>query len=243
MRRSGEKVHLLTTLYLNTLSTLHIPFSSQSCLEIYVNLLSPERRPRILGERFRTDSSQTQLSSRRKQLSSAPPATVESSLLPLCRSDTIGRALWFGLKVSYNDQETGCPRQTSRREDHHIVKTARVEPAASSAAIQAQVALSLGTPVSSRTIRKRLAKGHLGLPHPLRVLILTPHPSTPPFGGCHARGNWTAVEWNQFVYIEESRFNLSSDDNRVRLWRPLGERSNPAFALQLHTPPTSVVLV
>ncbi|GFY28729.1 transposable element Tcb2 transposase [Trichonephila clavipes] len=32
----------------------------------------------------------------------------------------------------------------------------------------------------------------------------------------------------------ESRFNLSSDDNRVRVWRPRGERLNPAFALQRH---------
>ncbi|GFX45370.1 HTH_Tnp_Tc3_2 domain-containing protein [Trichonephila clavipes] len=50
-------------------------------------------------------------------------------------------------------------------------------PTASSAAIQAQVAHSLGAPVSSRTIRRRLAEGHLGSRHPLRVL-----PSMPSFG-------------------------------------------------------------
>ncbi|GFV03410.1 hypothetical protein TNCV_596181 [Trichonephila clavipes] len=27
--------------------------------------------------------------------------------------------------------------------------------------------------------------------------------------------NWTAAEWNQVVLSDESRFNLSSDDNRV----------------------------
>ncbi|GFS79161.1 transposable element Tcb1 transposase [Trichonephila clavipes] len=46
---------------------------------------------------------------------------------------------------------------------------------------------------------------------------------------CHARGNWTAAEWNQVVFSNESRFNLSNDDNRVRVWRPSGERLNPAF--------------
>ncbi|GFT76499.1 hypothetical protein TNCV_3022691 [Trichonephila clavipes] len=50
--------------------------------------------------------------------------------------------------------------QTSRREDRHIVRNARVQPTASSAAIQAQVAPSLGDPVSSRTVRRRLAEGH-----------------------------------------------------------------------------------
>ncbi|GFT37021.1 hypothetical protein TNCV_175401 [Trichonephila clavipes] len=34
---------------------------------------------------------------------------------------------------------------------------------------------------------------------------------------------------------KESRFNLSSDANRVCVWIPSGERLNPAFALQRHT--------
>ncbi|GFT29752.1 transposable element Tcb2 transposase [Trichonephila clavipes] len=68
---------------------------------------------------------------------------------------------------------SGRPRQTSRREDSHIVRNARVQPTASSAAIQTQ--------------------------------------------------------------RRESRFNLSSDDNHVRVWRPRGERLNPAYALQRHT--------
>ncbi|GFT33274.1 HTH_Tnp_Tc3_2 domain-containing protein [Trichonephila clavipes] len=67
-----------------------------------------------------------------------------------------------------------CPRQTSHREDHHFVRNARVQPIASSAAIQAQVAPLLGDPVSSRTIRRLLAEGHLGSRCPLRVLQLTP---------------------------------------------------------------------
>ncbi|GFX39137.1 transposable element Tcb2 transposase [Trichonephila clavipes] len=43
--------------------------------------------------------------------------------------------------------------------------------------------------------------------------------------------------------FDESRFNLSSDDNRVRVWRPYCERLNPAFALQRHTTPTAGVMV
>ncbi|GFU59636.1 HTH_Tnp_Tc3_2 domain-containing protein [Trichonephila clavipes] len=50
-------------------------------------------------------------------------------------------------------------------------------PTVSSATIQAQVAPSLGAPVSSRTIRRRLAEEHLRSRRPLRVL-----PLTPPFG-------------------------------------------------------------
>ncbi|GFV06214.1 transposable element Tcb2 transposase [Trichonephila clavipes] len=69
---------------------------------------------------------------------------------------------------------SGRPRRTSRRENRHIVINARIQPTSSSAAIQAQVVPSLGAPVSSRTIRRRLAEGHLGSRRPLRVLPLTP---------------------------------------------------------------------
>ncbi|GFU05957.1 transposable element Tcb2 transposase [Trichonephila clavipes] len=94
---------------------------------------------------------------------------------------------------------SGRPRQTSRREDRHIVRNACVQPTASSSAIQAQ-------------------------------------------WYC-ARGNWTAAEQNQVVFSDEFRFNLSSDDIRVHVWRPRGERLDPAFALQQHTTSTAGVMI
>ncbi|GFX42444.1 transposable element Tcb2 transposase [Trichonephila clavipes] len=111
---------------------------------------------------------------------------------------------------------SGHPRKTSSREDHHIVRNARVQPTASSAAIQAQVAPTLEVPVPFRTIRRRLAEVHLGSRCPLRVLPLTPTHRRLRWEWCHTRGNWTAEEWNQVVFSDESRFNPSSDDNRVR---------------------------
>ncbi|GFW63865.1 transposable element Tcb2 transposase [Trichonephila clavipes] len=112
---------------------------------------------------------------------------------------------------------SGRSRQTSRREDHHIVRNARVQPTASSPAIQTHVAPSLGAPVSSRTIRRRLAEGHLGLRRLLRVLPLTPTHRRLHLKWGRARGNWTAAESNQVILSDESRFNLSSDENCVRV--------------------------
>ncbi|GFU18360.1 transposable element Tcb2 transposase [Trichonephila clavipes] len=105
-----------------------------------------------------------------------------------------------------------------------IEKTVRVQATASSAAIQEQLASSLRAPMSSRTIRRRLAERHLGSRRLLRVLPLTPSHRCLRLKWCRARGNWTAAEWNQVVISDETRFNLSSDDNRVRVWRPRGER-------------------
>ncbi|GFU53353.1 transposable element Tcb2 transposase [Trichonephila clavipes] len=135
------------------------------------------------------------------------------------------------------------PRQTSRRDDHNIVRNARVQSTASSAAIQAQVAPLLGALVFSRTIRRLLAEGLLGSRRPLCVLPLTPTHRRLRLEWCHARGNWTAAEWNQVVFSDESRFNLSSNDNRVRVWRPRGERLKSAFSLQRHTAPAAGVMV
>ncbi|GFY14561.1 kunitz-type serine protease inhibitor bitisilin-3 [Trichonephila clavipes] len=59
----------------------------------------------------------------------------------------------------------------------------------------------------------------------------------------HARGNWTAAECNRVVFSDESSFYLSSDDNRVRVWRSRGERLNPAFDLQRHIVPTAGMIV
>ncbi|GFU40036.1 transposable element Tcb2 transposase [Trichonephila clavipes] len=86
---------------------------------------------------------------------------------------------------------------------------------------------------------RRLAEGHLGSRRPLHVLPLTPTHRRLRLEWCHTRENWTATEWNQVVFSDESRFNLSSDDNRVRVWRPHGERLNPTFASQRHTAPTA----
>ncbi|GFW80609.1 transposable element Tcb2 transposase [Trichonephila clavipes] len=118
-----------------------------------------------------------------------------------------------------------------------------VQPTASSATIQAQVAPSLEAPVSSQTIRRHLAEGHLGSRRPLCVLPLTPTHRRLHLEWCPIRGNWTAADRNQVVFSDESRFNLGSDDNPVRVWRPHGERLNPAFALHRHTAPTAGVMV
>ncbi|GFX14834.1 transposable element Tcb2 transposase [Trichonephila clavipes] len=127
---------------------------------------------------------------------------------------------------------SGRPRQTSRREDHHIVRNARVHATASSAALQAQVAPSLGALVSSRTMRRRLDEGHLGSRRPLRVQPFTPIHRHLRLELFRARGNWTATEWNQVVFSGKARFNLSRDNNRVHVWRPCGKRLIPALALQ-----------
>ncbi|GFX16799.1 transposable element Tcb2 transposase [Trichonephila clavipes] len=115
----------------------------------------------------------------------------------LGRSDCVVRRCWdqWIREMSFTKRPcSGRPRQTSRREDRHIVRNARVQPTASSAAIQAQIAPSLGALVSPRTIRRHLAEGHLGSRYLLRVLPLTPTHRRLRLERSRARGYWTAAE-------------------------------------------------
>ncbi|GFU23958.1 transposable element Tcb2 transposase [Trichonephila clavipes] len=62
-------------------------------------------------------------------------------------------------------------------------------------------------------------------------------------GSGHPRQTSRREDPHIVVFSDESRFNFRSDDNRVRVWKPRGERPNPAFALQRYTAPTSGVTV
>ncbi|GFS55152.1 transposable element Tcb2 transposase [Trichonephila clavipes] len=62
-------------------------------------------------------------------------------------------------------------------------------------------------------------------------------PSNSEHTQCRPRRNWTAAEWNQIVFSDESRFNWGSDDNYVSVLRPMVKSSIK------HTPPTTGVMV
>ncbi|PRD23925.1 UNVERIFIED_CONTAM: hypothetical protein NCL1_45080 [Trichonephila clavipes] len=83
----------------------------------------------------------------------------------LSRSACVVRRCWdqWIREMSFSRKpSSGRPRQTSHREDLHIVRNARVQPTASSAAILAPVPPPLGAPMSSRNMRRCLAEGYLG---------------------------------------------------------------------------------
>ncbi|GFS96447.1 transposable element Tcb2 transposase [Trichonephila clavipes] len=93
----------------------------------------------------------------------------------MCRSDGQSEARHPVFKYpSKHGTHLSTHCRSRRREDYNIVRNVRVQPPASLATIQAQVAPSLVAPVSSRTIRRHLAEKHLGSRCPLHVLPLTP---------------------------------------------------------------------
>ncbi|GFX40370.1 transposable element Tc1 transposase [Trichonephila clavipes] len=54
-------------------------------------------------------------------------------------------------------------------------------------------------------------------------------------GFCRPRATWSVTDWRRVIFSEESRFSLSADDHRTRVWRRTGQRSDPAFIVERHT--------
>ncbi|UYV70741.1 ITP [Cordylochernes scorpioides] len=89
-------------------------------------------------------------------------------------------------------------------------------------------------PALCKTISRRLVANGLHSCRPLRRLPLTPPNRRQRLEWCRARSTWM-TEWHRVVFSDESRFCLSSESRRVRVWRRRGERSNPAAIVERPT--------
>ncbi|UYV64179.1 hypothetical protein LAZ67_2006974 [Cordylochernes scorpioides] len=107
-------------------------------------------------------------------------------------------------------------------------------PTATCTAILQHVQDTLDHSISTRIISRRLVANGLHSCRPLRRLPLTPPNRRQRLEWCRARSTWM-TEWHRVVFSDESRFCLSSDSRRVRVWRRRGERSNPAAIVERPT--------
>ncbi|UYV66277.1 hypothetical protein LAZ67_4001183, partial [Cordylochernes scorpioides] len=128
----------------------------------------------------------------------------------------------------------GATRVTSARVDRRILRQAVAAPQATCTAILQHVQDTLDHSISTRTISRRLVANGLHSCRPLRRLPLTPPNRRQRLEWCRARSTWK-TEWHRVVFSDESRFCLSSDSRRVRVWRRRGERSNPAAIVERPT--------
>ncbi|UYV76947.1 hypothetical protein LAZ67_14002536, partial [Cordylochernes scorpioides] len=131
-------------------------------------------------------------------------------------------------------RNVGATRVTSARVDRRILRQAVAAPQATCTAILQHVQDTLDHSISTRTISRRLVANGLHSCCPLRRLPLTPPNRRQRLEWCRARSTWM-TEWHKVVFSDESRFCLSSDSRRVRVWRRRGERSNPAAIVERPT--------
>ncbi|GFY10153.1 transposable element Tc1 transposase [Trichonephila clavipes] len=113
---------------------------------------------------------------------------------------------------------SGATRKTTRREDRRIVRQALVDLIVTRSTIRADV----GVAIVPQTISRHLAEANLKSKRPFRALSLTPEHRQLRLQWCQARSIWNVTDWQKVVFIDESRFVLGTDDNRVWVWRCTG---------------------
>ncbi|KFM63617.1 Transposable element Tcb1 transposase, partial [Stegodyphus mimosarum] len=128
----------------------------------------------------------------------------------------------------------GAARVTSARVDRRIRRQAVAIPQVACTAILQHVQDTLDVPVSTRTISRRLVERGLHSRRPLRRLPLTAQHRRQRLEWCRNGAMWM-TEWRNVVFSDESRFCLSSDSRRIRVWRRRGDRSNPAVTVERPT--------
>ncbi|GFV53548.1 HTH_Tnp_Tc3_2 domain-containing protein [Trichonephila clavipes] len=142
---------------------------------------------------------------------------------------------WITEGRVYRHGGSGRPRNTNDREDRAIRRVATSAPTTSLALIQRHLPPSRHPVPSRETIRRRLTEVGLRSRRPLRRLPLTPHHRQCRLDFLPTSGNLSVTDWRRVVFSDESRFSLSADDHRTRVWRRSGQRSDPAFIVERHT--------
>ncbi|GFT35763.1 transposable element Tcb2 transposase [Trichonephila clavipes] len=156
----------------------------------------------------------------------------------LGRSDMVVARCWQQWITEgrvYRRGGSGRPRNTNDREDRAIRRVATSAPTTSLASIQRHLPPSRHPVPSRETIRRRLTEVGLRSRRPLRRLPLTPHHRQCRLVFCQPRATWSVTDWRRVIFSDESRFSLSADDHRTRVWRRTGQRSDPAFIVERHT--------
>ncbi|GFW20143.1 transposable element Tcb1 transposase [Trichonephila clavipes] len=142
---------------------------------------------------------------------------------------------WITEGRLYHRGGSGRPRNTNDREARAIRRVATSAPTTSLASIQRHLPPSRHPVPSRETIRRRLTEVGLRSRRLLRRLPLTPHHRQCRLDFCRPRATWSVTDWRRVIFSDESRFSLSADDHRTRVWRRTGQRSDPAFIVERNT--------
>ncbi|GFS82192.1 transposable element Tcb1 transposase [Trichonephila clavipes] len=128
------------------------------------------------------------------------------------------------------------PQCTTSREDRQIVRMAVTDRSVTSRIISQHIESVTHHSVSARTIRRRLQQSGLSARRPLLGLPWTQNHRRLGRQWYDERRMW-AAEWNEVVFMDESRICLQHHGGRIRVWRHRGERMLNSCVMHRHTGP------
>ena len=118
----------------------------------------------------------------------------------------------------------GRPRVLTQQQEHFVVLAAWRERTATANDIRAQLRTAANVNVSDQTIRNRLHAANLRSRRAAVRIPLTRTHRNNRLAWSRAHVTWNRQQWSRVIFSDESRFTLSFNDGRVRVWRRSGER-------------------
>ncbi|GFW86533.1 hypothetical protein TNCV_4333171 [Trichonephila clavipes] len=109
--------------------------------------------------------------------------------------------------------------EEAERTERPIRRLSQKKQAADSGEIARHTTQATGRPISRFTVARRLHGGGLFARRPVRCVPLTPAHRRRRSLWCREHRNWRDNEWGRVLFIDESRFSLSSDSHRILIWR------------------------
>ncbi|GFU22512.1 transposable element Tcb2 transposase [Trichonephila clavipes] len=157
--------------------------------------------------------------------------SVRRHLDAFTRGRIIGK-LEEGRRTAIRGFSSGRPRGTTPADDRYIVLQARRNRRQTAGEIARHTTQATGRPISRFTVARRLHGGGLFARRPVRCVPLTPAHRRRRSLWCREHRNWRDNEWGRVLFIDESRFSLSSDSHRILIWRERGSRNHPSNIIE-----------
>ena len=86
--------------------------------------------------------------------------------------------------------------------------------------------------ISAQTVRNRLAENNLRARRPYVGTVLTDRHRRDRLQWADRHIKWTSQDWRTILFLDESRFALSTSDGRIRVYRRRNERYADCCVLQ-----------
>ncbi|GFV96417.1 transposable element Tc1 transposase [Trichonephila clavipes] len=127
---------------------------------------------------------------------------------------------------------SGRPRGTTPADDRYIVLQARRNRRQTAGEIAIHTTQATGRLISRFTVARRLHGGGLFARLPVRCVPLTHAHRRRRSLWCREHRNCRDNEWGRVLFTDESRFSLSSDSQRILIWREQGSRNHPSNIIE-----------
>ena len=120
-------------------------------------------------------------------------------------------------------QRSGRPRVLTARQDQYLRVSARRNRMDSAITQRNNLQNATGVRVSIQTVRNRLHADGLYARRPAVAPVVTRRHRQARLAFCREYVDWNIQDWSCVLFTDESRFCVSTNDGRQRVWRSRGE--------------------